>query len=171
MVPDLSRPATRAGNGSAMSQEDVRQLMWEIRSINVCLEDFRHSRANALGITGPQLTILMALTDLDRDNGVPVNVVAKLMKVDPSFVTTQSKLLEKQGFLRRRPCTKDARVVHLSLKDKACKCLAGVAAQQEEVDQFAFGDLGAQEVARLAKRLNALRRRLEKACLKVALGI
>ncbi|WP_430649569.1 MarR family transcriptional regulator [Bradyrhizobium murdochi] len=35
-----------------------------------------------------------------------------------SFVTTQSKLLEKKGFLRRKPSTSDARVVQMSLTDK-----------------------------------------------------
>lgn len=31
-----------------------------------------------------------------------------------SFVRTQSKPLEKKGFLRRNPCARDTRVVHLS---------------------------------------------------------
>lgn len=74
--------------------------MWrfalDIRSINVCLEDIRHFWASALGITGPQLLILMALTDLDKGKGVSGSAIAKLMKVDPSFITTQSKLLEKK---------------------------------------------------------------------------
>lgn len=51
--------------------------MWEIRSINVCLEELRQFQANMLGITGPQWMILMALADLERENGVPVNVVSK----------------------------------------------------------------------------------------------
>lgn len=112
------------------------------------------------------MMILMALTDLDRDKGVPVNAVAKFMKVDPSFVTTQSKLLEKKS--AAQPCTKDARVVHLSLTDNACKRLANIAAQ-EELDQFVIGDLGIQELAKLASRLTGLRHRLERARLKAAL--
>ncbi len=113
--------------------------------------------------------ILMALTELDRENGVPVNVVSKLMHVDPSFVTTQSKLLEKKGFLRRRTSTSDARVVQMSLTDKTCKHLASVAAQQELLDKFVFGDFGLHELSEFANRLTALRHRLEKARLKVAM--
>lgn len=96
--------ATEVGRSSPESQEALRRFTWEIRSINVCLEDFRQFRASALGITGPQLMILMALMDLDGNKGGPVNRIAKLMNVDPSFVTTQSKLLEKKGFLHRKPC-------------------------------------------------------------------
>ncbi|WP_354131114.1 MULTISPECIES: MarR family transcriptional regulator [unclassified Bradyrhizobium] len=78
----------------------------------------------------------MAVTDLDKDGGAPAGVVAKLMKVDPSFITLNSKVLEKVGFVRRKPSVRDARVVQLSLTDKARKRLANIAAQQEELDQF-----------------------------------
>lgn len=115
------------------------------------------------------MMILMAVTDLDKDKGVPVNLVAKLMKVDPSFITTQSKLLEKKKFVRRKPCTRDGRVVHLSLTDKACKRLANIAAQQEELDQFVFGDLGIEGLTTLASGLSGLRHRMERARLKAAL--
>ncbi|UGX94776.1 MULTISPECIES: hypothetical protein [Bradyrhizobium] len=40
------------------------------------------------------------------------------MKLDPPFVTTRSTILGQKGFLRRVPCARDARVAHLSLKDK-----------------------------------------------------
>jgi Mn-dependent DtxR family transcriptional regulator len=39
--------------------------------------------------------ILTALAELDRGEGVPVNIVSKTLFVDPSFVTTQSKMLEE----------------------------------------------------------------------------
>ncbi|MGL9621611.1 MarR family transcriptional regulator [Bradyrhizobium sp. U531] len=105
----------------------------------MCLEELRQFRGDVLGITGPRWMILMALTELDREGGVPVNVVAKLMHVEPSFVTSQSKLLEKNGFLRRKPCARDGRVAKMSLTDKTFKHLASVAAQQEALDEFVFG--------------------------------
>ena len=49
--------------------------------------------------------------DLDTGNGVPVKDVSAMLHVDPSFVTTQSKMLEKNGFMRRVPSRQDARVV------------------------------------------------------------
>ncbi|MDH2357724.1 MarR family transcriptional regulator [Bradyrhizobium sp. SSUT112] len=165
----MAKQAIQAGNGSAESQELVRRLTLEIRTLNVCLEDFLHVRAEALGITGTQLGILMALTDLGKNGGAPAGVLAKLMKVDPSFITLHSKALEKLGFIRRKPGIRDARVVQLSLTDKARKRLANIAAQQQEVDQFVFGELGNEELTRLSSRLAALRKRLESARLKAEL--
>lgn len=147
----------------------MRRLTLEIRSLNVCLEDFLHVRAESLGISGTQLAILMAVTDLDKDGGAPAGVVAKLMKVDPSFITLHSKALEKVGFVRRKPGVRDARVVQLSLTDKARKRLANIAAQQEELDQFVFGELGIDGLTRLSSRLAGLRKRLERARLKAEL--
>ncbi|MGY8682110.1 MarR family transcriptional regulator [Bradyrhizobium sp. UFLA05-153] len=169
MAPNLPKPETPSGNGSTESQEMVWRFAYEIRSINVCLEDIRHFWGSALGITGPQLMILMALSDLDRDKGVPGSAIAKLLKVDPSFITIQSKLLEKKGFLRRKSSANDARVMQLSLAVKARKHLANIAAQQEELDQFLFGDLVLQELTRSAGGLTALRHRLERARLRLEL--
>lgn len=170
MAPHLTKPAT-PGNDSADTQLLVRRLTLEVRSLNICLEDFLQVRAKALGITGPQLTILMAVTDLTSEGDVAVSTVAKLLKVDPSFITINSKALEKAGFLRRKPCIRDGRVVHMSLTDKACKRLANVAAQQKELDQFVFGELGVEELTKLSSRFAALRRRLDGARLKAAMDI
>lgn len=169
MAPKLPRLTTRLGKSSAENQDVLRRFMWEIRSLNVCLDDLRQYQANALDITGPQMMILMALTDLERGDGVPVNMVANLMEVGSSFITMHSKQLEEKRLVRRKPCTKDARFVHLSLTDNARKRLASIAAQQQELDQFVVGHLGIQEFARLASCLNGVRQRLEKARLHAAL--
>lgn len=169
MAPNLPSLTTRLGKGSAAGQDVLRRFTWEIRSINVCLDELRYFQANALGITGPQMMILMALTELERNDGVPVNVVAKLMEVGSAFITKHSKELENKRFVRREPCTKDARVVHLSLTDNARKRLASIAAQQEEIDQFVFDYLGIKEFAKLASCLSGVRHRLEKARLQAEL--
>uniref|UniRef100_UPI0038F6BA3A hypothetical protein n=1 Tax=Streptomyces turgidiscabies TaxID=85558 RepID=UPI0038F6BA3A len=71
----------------------IKRFTLEISSINSHLERVRQLWGKALGVSGPQWMILMAISDLDKDVGVPINVVSKLLHVDPSFVTTQSKLL------------------------------------------------------------------------------
>lgn len=143
--------------------------MWEIASINVHLEELRQFWARALGISGPQWMILMALSDLDKEDGVAVNVVSKLLHVDPSFVTTQSKLLEKKGFLRRKASATDGRVVQMSLTDKTRKHLAGLAAQQDALNDFIFEEFGDRDLVDFTEKLVTLKTRLEKARLKIAL--
>jgi MarR family transcriptional regulator, organic hydroperoxide resistance regulator len=164
-------PPRSAGSTVAKNQEMVRRFAWEIASIGIHLEEIRQFWARTLGISGPQWMVLTAITDLDKENGVPVNTVSKMLHVDPSFVTTQSKLLEKKGLLRRKPSPNDARVVLMSLTDKTSKHLAGLAAQQDALSQFVFEEFSERELADLVGKLGALKSRLEKASLKVALDL
>ena len=150
------------------NQDVVRRFAWEIASIGVHLEEIRYFWAKTLGISGPQWMIVVALADLDKGGGVPVNAVSKMLHVDPSFVTTQSKLLEKNGFIRRTPSAEDARIVNMSLTDKTYKHLASLASKQEALNEFIFAEFGAVELDKLTGKLGALAKRLEKACLKIA---
>ena len=152
---------------TSKNQETIRRFTWVIDSVSVHLEELRYFWARTLGISGPQWMILMALADLDQKDGVPVNVVSKKLHVDPSFVTTQSKLLEKKGFLRRKASPEDARVVQMSLTDKTYKHLAGLAAQQEALNEFIFAELSDKQLNELTNTLSGLMNRLEKARLKV----
>ena len=145
----------------------VRRFAWVIDSVGVHLEELRYFWAKTLGISGPQWMILMALADLDEKDGVPVNIVSKRLHVDSSFITTQSKLLEKKGFLRRKTSSEDARIVQMSLTDKTYKHLASLAAQQEALNEFIFAELSDKQFNELIGTLTGLKNRLEKACLKV----
>jgi DNA-binding MarR family transcriptional regulator len=76
-------------------------------------------------------------------------------------------MLEKKGFLRRRTSTEDARIVQMSLTDKTYKHLAGLAAQQEALNEFIFAEFDNDQLDDFTTKLTALKNRLEKACLKV----
>jgi DNA-binding MarR family transcriptional regulator len=115
--------------------------------------------------------ILMALADMDESDGVPVNAVSKKLHVDSSFITTQSKLLEKKGLIRRKASADDARVVRMSLTDRTYKHLANLASQQQALNEFIYAELDDEELQGLTDRLILLRDRLEKACMKMALDI
>src|SRR5215813_4739046 len=143
------------GNAASKNQDVIRRLTWVIAAISVHLEELRYFWAKTLGISGPQWMILMALADLDHDDGVPVNAVSKKLHVDSSFVTTQSKLLEKKGFLRRKTSDEDARIVQMSLTDKTYKHLAGLAAQQEALNEFIFSEFGEHELDELNSKLTS----------------
>ena len=170
---DSSSRAKRAGSdeSSGKNHDIARRFAWEIAAINVHLQEIRYFWAKTLGVSGPQWMILMALADLDQGEGVPVKVVSKMLHVDPSFVTTQSKMLEKKGFMRRKTSADDARVVQMSLTDKTYKHIAALASQQEELNNFIFGEFSDRELREFTGKLAALKNRLEKASLKVAMGI
>ena len=98
-----------------------------------------------------------------------LTVVSKLLHVDPSFVTTQSKLLEQKELLRRAPSPADARVVRLSLTDKTRKHLAGLAEQHKAFKKTVFEEFSEPELAEFTAKLATLTNRLEKACLIAAM--
>jgi MarR family transcriptional regulator, organic hydroperoxide resistance regulator len=156
---------------SDQSQDIVRRFLWDLASINVHLDEVRSFWAHTLGISGPQWMILMAVAELDRGQGVPVKDVSTILHVDPSFVTTQSKVLEKYGFVRRITSGYDARVVLMSLSDKACKHVANLSSRQELLDQFIFADFNDRTLKDTAHQLALLKDRLEKATLKLAADI
>src|SRR5215510_7001341 len=135
-----ARRPSKALPDTTKNQDLVRRFTWEIASINVHLEELRQFWARALGISGPQWMIIMALADLD-----------------------------KKGFLRRKSSTSDARVVQMSLTDKTRKHLAALAAQQDALNDFIFEEFDDRELSAFTDKLAALKVRLEKARLRVAL--
>jgi MarR family transcriptional regulator, organic hydroperoxide resistance regulator len=80
-----------------------------------------------LGIRGPQWMIIVALQKFDHGEGVPVTAVATMLHVNPTFVMTQSRLLERKGFIRRTAVSDDSGTVSLSLTDKSYGHLAKLA--------------------------------------------
>ena len=146
----------------------IKRFTLEISSINCHLKELRQIWSKTLGISGPQWMILIAVSDLDKDGGVPVNVVSKLLHVDPSFVTTHSKLLEQKGLLRRASSPTDARVVQMSLTEKTWKHMASLAEQHSAIRKFVFEEFNRNELIAFTAKLATLNKRLEKVCLRVA---
>ena len=110
----------------------------------------------------------MAVGDLDRGKGVPVKDVSAMLHVDPSFVTTQSKMLEKNGFMRRIPSSEDARVVLMSLSDKASKKIATLSTRREALSSFVLAGFDSRALHDMAAHIALLKVRLEKATLMLA---
>lgn len=115
MTSSAARKRAGLDDAKSENQELVRQFSWAVAAINVHFQEIRQFWAKTLGISGPQWMILMAISDLDDGEGVSVKAVSKMLHVDPSFVTTQSKMLEKKGLMRRRTSAEDARVVQTCL--------------------------------------------------------
>lgn len=154
--------------GAIEDLDIVKRLSLEISSINRHLEEVRQFWGKTPGVSGPQWMILIAVSDFDKDAGVPVNVVSKLLHVDPSFVTTQSKVLEQKGLLRRAPSAIDARVVRMSLTEKARNHLASLAEQFSAIRKFVFQEFDERELTAFTRKLVTLNNRLGKMCLRVA---
>jgi DNA-binding MarR family transcriptional regulator len=166
-----SKAEARAPRGSTIDPDLARRFATTVAGVAVFLDEIRQFRAKSLGISGPQFALLMAVMDLEQGDGVSIRHVAKAVHVDPSFITTQSKLLEKKGLVRRQIDSHDARVVKLSLSDKAYKQIAGLAADERALNSFIFEELSVEDLERLTSQLGDLQNRLEKATIKLASGL
>jgi MarR family transcriptional regulator, organic hydroperoxide resistance regulator len=155
-------------SGATSHREVLERLLWDIGSINADLDEIQRYWAKSLGISGPQWMILMALSDLDKGQGIPVKDVASRLRVDPSFVTTQSRLLEKDGLMRRIASKDDARVVLLSLSPKAYRQISGLSGKQNSLNEFIFAGFDFREIKDILEQLALLRRRLAKANVKLS---
>ncbi|QDL99436.1 MarR family transcriptional regulator [Rhodopseudomonas palustris] len=166
-----SKAESRTSRNLAIDPDIARRFAATVASVAVFLDDIRQFRAKAMGISGPQFALLMAVMDLEQGDGVSVRHVAKAVHVDPSFITTQSKLLEKKGLIRRQVDDHDARVVKLSLSDKAYKQIAGLAHDERDLNSFIYEQIGGDGLERLTSQLADLKARLEKATVKLASGL
>jgi DNA-binding MarR family transcriptional regulator len=138
-----------AGKQRHDSEAAVRRFLWAIRSVCEQVEQIDNVWAAKMGITGPQWLILTALADASDDRGTAVNRLAKALHVDPSFITTQTKLLERSGLLTRKPSAEDARVVLISTTGKFQKSWKELSSQRNTIHRLVFSKFGADDIDRL----------------------
>jgi DNA-binding MarR family transcriptional regulator len=120
--------------------------------------------ANRIGVTIPQLTLMLALRDNDsKGTGLPVKEVARILGVDPAFATTQSKILEAKEFIDRKPSTEDGRVVYLCLSNKSLKSLTALSQHQRKINDYIFSEITEQGIQALLMKVIAIKNRMEKA--------
>jgi MarR family transcriptional regulator, organic hydroperoxide resistance regulator len=153
-----------APNGER-DDEVVRDFFWDVVSIGTFLEDIRRIWANALGVSGPQWLILMAINDLDVGNGASVSDVAEKIHVRGTFVTAQTKSLESSGFLIRRVSAADARIVLMSLTHAARNRIAKLSARRKLLNHLIFSDFNDRSLRDITDKLTLIRNRIEKAAL------
>lgn len=151
------------------SEQLIGALSWDIAAINSQLENIRRIWAQVLGLSGPQWLILMAINDLDPGIGVSVGDVSAKLNVKSTFVTTETKMLEKSGFVTRKPSETDGRIVLMSLTDRARREIAHLSAQRNKMNESIFADLPDERLSDVATTLSLIRRRMEKAALQLQL--
>ncbi len=159
----------RASRSDQLSGALERELTWDLLAINTHLEDIRRMWANLLGVSGPQWLILMAISELDGGEGVSVGEVSSKLYVNSTFVTAQTKSLERWGFLVRATSPSDARIVLMSLTDKARREIAKLAATRNKFSDYVFADIGDRTVRDITDSLSRIRQRVETAALQMKL--
>jgi DNA-binding MarR family transcriptional regulator len=110
----------------------------------------------------------MAIRACDRGGGVAVKHVAKMLRVDPSLVTSQSKGLERIGLLHRGASSKDGRITLMSLTPKAFRDLTELRAAHPSVESSILKSIDQEQVERLNMDLSTLLDVVDKAAKRLA---
>ena len=164
-----SLPARGArARAEAAPDAPVDEFLWNIVAISNHFEEISFAWAQMLGVNVHQWMILMAVRDLDRGGGVSVKAVSLKLHSDSSFVTAQSKGLEKLGFLKREASSDDARVVLMSLTPKAAKEVSALRTRREPLRHSVFDEMSDRQMADINATLAELRAKLERAAKRLA---
>jgi DNA-binding MarR family transcriptional regulator len=148
-----------------------RQLVWDISAISAYMMRIADLLGKRIGVSGSQWITLMAIESLSSGEGVSVRDVAALLNVDGSFVSAQSKILEKQNLIRRKAAKgKDRRLVLLSLTESAVEKMNGLESSKRALELHVRGELEVESLRDLSNELLTMRRRLGRAMLLVAAG-
>lgn len=153
------------------NEEDVaRKLVWDISAIGVYMMRIADLLGKKVGVSGSQWITMMTIHSLDSGAGVSVRDVAILLNVDGSFVSSQSKILEQLGIVRRAQSTEDRRLVLLSLTDVAKARFDEMESERRTLASHVRGELEDRSLQQLSEELISMRRRLGRAMLLVAAG-
>lgn len=144
------------------SASDAARFCDDMIAIEASLAEIRYHLASKLAVSGPQWIVLSVLEDRDAGAGVSVREVARSMSVDPSFVTTQSKLLERQGLVRRDRAAEDGRVILMSLTALARSRLEAIALERARMKSFMFRELDGGALDEFLDRLSKVRDNVRK---------
>ncbi|WP_011581795.1 MULTISPECIES: MarR family winged helix-turn-helix transcriptional regulator [Chelativorans] len=99
----------------AVSPEQTRLLLKSIRRIVRANDLQSRALARSIGLTGPQLVILMAVTELGE---VTTKALADHADLSPATVVTVLENLEQRGIVQRYRSGTDRRVVFTRLTPK-----------------------------------------------------
>lgn len=114
-LPATVSRASLLENGS---DDRFRQLVYDLLTVSVRMEAVREHLARRLGVSGPQYSILMAITRLQGPHGVRVGAIAKALHVTSAFIATETGRLARLGLVSKNPNPNDRRGVLLAVTAK-----------------------------------------------------
>jgi DNA-binding MarR family transcriptional regulator len=128
------------------SDAAFRQLVQDMLSMSVRLQAMRDKFGAIAGISGPQYSMMIAIAHLRR-NGDPVTVggLGEHLHVSGTFVTAESKKLERAGLVQKNVNPADRRSVFLSLTAKGDALIDGVRDTVRTANDEIFRALSAED--------------------------
>jgi DNA-binding MarR family transcriptional regulator len=146
-------------------------FLWQIFKIHSRLEVLNESWADLIGVTAAQWLILMAVSELQEGSGVSGDAIAKKLCVQSGFVTSQTKNLEKAGFLLRTPSAVDTRVVLMSMTERALAEFDKLSKRRLSLNSTIFNGLDEKTLADLNVALAIVAKNAQLAAKLLAIDV
>ena len=107
-------------------------------------------------MSGPQYSVLRAVAALQGSEGVSIGVIAEHLHVTSTFITVQSGMLARRGFLKKKEDATDRRICRLSLTLKGELLVDAVVNEVRPINDIFFGGLRRDEFDALSAIMEKL---------------
>lgn len=134
------------------SNHAFRKLLYDFFTVSSRMEEVRSYTGSKLRVSGPQFTLLVAVAELEEENGVSVGRVGEYLHVTGTYITIESGKLRKRGYLTKQTSSLDRRVTLLSLTAKGVDALKRIAPELQKINDTFF-DLGSRAEFHLLCRM------------------
>lgn len=142
----LDNPALLTTSHKALldggSDKRFRQLVSDLLTLSVRMEVVREHLGRQMGITGPQYSVLVAVSHLQGEVGVSVGALARVLHVSSAFIATETRKLAEAGLVMKLPNPKDRRGVLISLSRAGQAQIARLTPSIRAINDQFFGALG-----------------------------
>lgn len=141
------------------SDAAFRELVHQLLAFSARLQEVRDRFGRAIGLTGPQYSILISVAQLKGDEGargVGVNAVARHLRLSGAFVTIEVNRLVALGLVTKAVNPDDRRRVLLDLTEAGRDRLARLKPRQIEANDLIFGGLGRDDFLALRRMAGGL---------------
>ena len=139
------------------SDHEFRELVHDMLAFASSLQEVRNKLGQAIGLSGTQYTILMAIARLSQTApDLGINLLAENLHWSGAFVTIEVNKLVAAGLIEKRANPDDGRRVVLSITPAARKKLTDLKPLQVPANDTLFGSLSSQDFKALRRIMASL---------------
>ncbi|MGZ5933867.1 MAG: MarR family winged helix-turn-helix transcriptional regulator [Rhizomicrobium sp.] len=148
------------------SDRAFRQLVQDMLGVSSRLQSVRDALGEIVGLTGPQYSLLVAISHLDGIRpGVTVKRLADHLHVSGTFVTAEANKLQRAGILEKRANPDDGRSVFLVVTNAGRRLIDSLLPVLREVNDDIFRGLNRNSFQILCSQMSGMVKSLDDALL------
>ncbi len=138
------------------SDANFRQYIHDLFAFSVRMQDVRNRFGAFVGVSGSQYIILLAVSNLQGQEGVGVNVIAKHLQLSSAFITMEINNLVTAGLVDKATDPADRRRVRLMLSAEGAQRLENLKTIQAPVNDAIYSSLTREEFETLRDVMSRL---------------